>query len=129
MAKSNDQKIADNLEAAIRSLYYKFKDPEIRAGYCRDVTSKEIVALKKQIKKRTEQLAKDPELAKLNNQIKAERCRIANAAKVQHERVDDLLRKFQVRGVSPELAEEVERMSNEKPAIVESCFCDDNDED
>lgn len=130
MSKTAEAKKVKDVESAIRSLYDKFKDPSTsRYGGCPDIKTKETVAIKKKIAKRRKELDDDKQLNQLEKDLKAEQCKVIAAAKAQHDRVDELLRKFQVRGLSPDLLDEVEAMSAEKPAYVELCGCDDEDDE
>lgn len=129
MSKTAEAKKVKDVESAIRSLYDKFKDPSTgRYGGCSDIKTKETIAIKKKIAKRQSEINNDKVLKQLEKDLKAEQCKVIAAAKSQHERVDELLRKFQVRGLSPDLLDEVEVMSGEKPAYVEMCGCDDEDD-
>lgn len=129
MAKSRTDELREtkNAESAIRSLYDKFKRVDTRYGGCPDLYSKETRALKKKIKSRKDELEKDPKLVKLEKELTTESCRIAKLANDQRDRVDELLRQLQVRGLSPDLLDQIELMSEMKPAYVEECSCDDED--
>lgn len=129
MSKTSEAKQLKDVESAIRSLYEKFKDPSAsRYGGCPDIKTKETVAIKKKIAKRRLELENDKQLKQLEKELKVEQCKVIASAKSQHDRVDELLRKFQVRGLSPDLLDEIETMSGEKPAYVELCGCDEEDE-
>lgn len=125
---NQEKKQASNVESAIRSLYSKFKDLSGSRFSCVQVNTKEIEAIRRKIAKRKKELDADKQLKALEKELKDESCRVILAAKAQHERVDGLLRKLQVRGVSPDLLDEVEALSNEKPAYVEVCECGSDDE-
>lgn len=130
MAKSDEKKAASNVESAIRSLYEKFKNPETgRYGGCVDIKTKETVAIKKKIKEREQELANDTKVKKLQAELKKIQCDTVLAMKKQHDRVDEMLRKFQVRGISPDLLDEIDEMSKEEPAYVENCGCDVEDDE
>lgn len=128
MSKSDDKKQANNLESAIRSLYSRFKDVSYTRHGCSTLNTKETAAIKRKIAKRRKELDADKVLCELQRELKKEQCRIVLAAKAQRDRVDALLRKFQVRGVSPDLMDEVEALSAEEPAYVEVCDCGDDGE-
>ena len=130
MTKADEKKHASNVESAIRSLYEKFKSGESgRYGGCVDVKTKETAALKKRIAEREEELSNDAKLKKLKAELKKLQCDTVMAMNAQHQRVDEMLRKFQVRGVSPDLLDEIDEMSKEEPAYVENCGCDVEDDE
>lgn len=126
MAKTNEQKRADDVYAAISSLYDLFPVVKDRYNNCVDVNTKEIQQLRKKIKKRKDQLAADAELLKLESELKEEKCKIVNAMKTQRAKVDDLLRRLRVRGVTPDLLDDIEKVSKEKPVYTPLCGCDED---
>lgn len=129
MSVADEKKRAANVESAIRSLYDKFKDPSANRYSCSDLKTKEIKTIKKKIDKRQKELDADKQLSSLKKELKDETCKVMKAAKYQHERIDELLRKFQVRGVSPDLLDEIDDLAKQKPVFVELCGCDDGDEE
>lgn len=116
------------VESAIRSLYTRFPDMTNNHS-CRDINTKEIKAIQKKIAARKKVLDNDPETKKLDGELVKKRCEALKKTKEQHERVDVLLRKFQTRGVTDTLLDEVDKMSTEKPVYEDMCGCDDVDED
>jgi len=116
MAKTKQDKADERVESAIRTLFQKFEAPS-RYG-CSRARSKEVAALEKKIKKREEEIAKDAELKSLKSELKEVQKRSHEAAKELHERVNGLLRRFQLRGVSDELLNDIEALSNEKPVLI-----------
>jgi beta-phosphoglucomutase-like phosphatase (HAD superfamily) len=128
-AKNEEAQRRKDVESAIRSLYDRFPKAEDRYGNCSNIQTKETNEIRRRIKKRKAVLDNDPEMKKLNKELKEETCKVMTASKVQRDKVDDLLRKLQVRGASPELEDEIERLSKEKPAYVQLCCCDDDDDE
>lgn len=128
-AKAIKQERKD-VEAAIRSLYDVFPDPNIRHG-CSNFKTKEIVKLQRKIKEREneleEKISKDSQLVKMKAELKEMTCNSMNRALKLHRGVDDLLRRLQVRGVSADLLEDIEKHSRETPVVTEECICDDED--
>ena len=119
MSKTEEKKRLAAVESAIRSLYERFPDVDVRSSYdCENVFTKTISALRRKIKKREKELENDAQLKGLRRSYKEEVAKVVLAAQEQHRRVDDLLRTFQVRGMSPDLLDEIERMAKEEPAYV-----------
>jgi hypothetical protein len=115
------------VESAIRGLFTRFPHKSDSRHSCADVDTKEIRAVKAKIKARETALSKDAELKKLRDELKQKRCDVMNAGNAQHDRVCVLLRKFQTRGVTEKLLDEIDRLSVEKPVIVEACSCSEGD--
>jgi predicted oxidoreductase len=119
-----------NAEAAISSLYDLFPKPETRYNSCPTVKTKELASLDKRIAARKKELddvaEKDSKLIKLQEQRKDLHCDTVKRADTLHRRVDELMRRLRVRGVTEELLDGIEQLSKEKPAI-DACFCEDED--
>lgn len=127
MEKSKKQQTVEEkrVENAIRSLLLRFENPMTNYG-CKTVRTKEAKTLQSKIEKRKDELAKDPELKRLTEALKKVRCDVTAAAKKQHDRCCFLLRKFQTRGITPQLLDEIDKMSAEEPVWQSACDCDDD---
>lgn len=128
MSKTSEDKRARKVEEAIRSLYDKFKDPSSRGWGCSTVKNKKIVELGKKITKRQKELDADKAMTDLKKQLNEEQCRVKKEALNQHRKVDELLRRFNVRGVSDQLCDDIEELAKQEPALVDDCDCDGDDE-
>jgi len=128
MSKTSEDKRARKVEEAIRSLYDKFKDPSSRGWGCSNIKNKKIVELGKKIAKRRKELDADKEMTSLEKQLNDEQCRVKKEALNQHRKVDELLRRFNVRGISDQLCDDIEELAKQEPALVDDCDCDGDDE-
>jgi len=128
VSKTSEDKRARKVDEAIRSLYDKFKDPSSRGYGCSNIKNKKIAELTKKIAKRRKELDADKEMTSLEKQLNEEQCRVKKEALNQHRKVDELLRRFNVRGVSDQLCDDIEELAKQEPALVDDCDCDGDDE-
>jgi hypothetical protein len=129
MSKTSDDKRSRKVEEAIRSLYDKFKDPSSRGYGCSNIKNKKIVDLRKKIAKRRKELNADKEMTSLEKQLNEEQCRVKKEALNQRRKVDELLRRFNVRGVSDQLCDDIEELAKQEPVLVDECDCLDEDDE
>lgn len=119
MSKSKQDKVSDNVESAICSLYQAFP----RFSGCNRVRTQEVAAIEKKIKQREEELAKDAKLAKLREQLTDTKKATMKRSNDLHSQVDKLRNRFRLRGVTEELISDIEKMSELEP-IVECHDCE-----
>lgn len=122
--KKQAQNETVKVEMAIRSLWEKFKSP---SSGCRSIKNKKIVDLTKKINRRRKELDADKVLKDLNVELKEERCRVKKEADALHHKVDDLMRRFQLRGVSEQLISDIEELAKNEPVYDDSCDCGGDD--
>ncbi len=115
---------ANQVEAAIRSLFNRFPHMSDTKYSCADVTTKEIQTIKAKIAAREKVIEKDAELKKLREELKNKRCEVMKTGNAQNDRVSVLLRKFQTRGITDKLLDEIDKLSVEVPVISDLCSCD-----
>ena len=122
MSKTSEDKRARKVEESIRSLYDLFKDPSGRG--CYNIQTKATKALEKKIKARRDELDNDKTLMSLEKELNEEKCRIKKEALILRRQVDELMRRFNVRGVSDQLLDDIEALSKKKPVLEDDCDCD-----
>ena len=108
-----------NVEQAISSLYSLFPS----YSGCHRVRTPEVVAIEKKINARKEELDKDAKMLALKAQLAAKKKEIMTASNAARRQVDDLMRRFRLRGVTEQLICDVEKLSKQKP-IVEVDHCE-----
>lgn len=116
MAKTADEKRRSDVEAAIRSLYDLF--PTTNTYPYGHPKNKTIVDLKKKIAARKEELENDPIVTRLNKQLKEEQGRVAAYAREKRRKVDEILRRFRLRGESETLLREIESLAKAEPVVL-----------
>lgn len=107
---------ADRVESAIRSLYQLFQPPPHHG--CSRVKTKDVAAIEKRIAHRKRELDNDPKLIALTDQLTQARKEGFAKATALHRRVDSLLRKLQLRGVTDGLLKEIESLERESPVLI-----------
>lgn len=122
MSKTKKQELDEiaKVERAIRSLWEKFKSP---SSSCRTIKNKKIVELTKKINRRRKELDADKVLKDFNVELREERCRVKKEADALHHKVDDLMRRFQLRGISDQLITDIEELAKNDPVYDDSCDC------
>lgn len=116
MAKTKQDKADERVESAIRALWTKFEQPS-RHG-CSRAKSRETAAIQKKINKRKEELDKDAKLKDLEIELKESKKKAHISAQKLHDRVDDLMRRFQLRGVTDALLSDIEKLAAEEPILI-----------
>lgn len=103
-------------EEAIRSLYQQF--PEAGKRYS-NFSTDETAKLDKQIRQRHEILSRDKTLVAIQRKL-ADAKRVGRTkANDLHGRVDSLMRRFRLRGVTDSLIADIEKLAKEKTPLIE----------
>lgn len=110
------------IEMAIRGLLERFEKVIRYRGSCSNVTTKETCAIEKKIKVRESELAQDSKLKSLREELAEARKSGLEESKKLHDAACDLLRQFQLHGVSETLVKGIEDLAKKKPVIVD-CDC------
>jgi len=107
---------SDQLESAIRSLYQLFEAPS-RHG-CSRTKTKDTAVIEKKIAIRKRELDNDAKLLALTAQLEQSRKDGFAQAVELHRRVDALMRRLQIRGVTDALRKDIEALAKEKPVLI-----------
>lgn len=118
--KTVEERKRADIEAAIRSLYDLF--PDITS--CGRSKTRKVMDIKEKIAARKTELEKDSKLVALEKQLHTEQQNTMTLVKTKRHEIDGLLRKFRLRGESPELLSAVENLSKESPVVLfdENCY-------
>lgn len=119
MSKTKDDKIKDQVEAAICSLYQMFP----RFTGCNRVNTTEVVVIERKIRQRESELAKDAKLAKLREELASAKKTTMKKSNDIRAKIDKLRTRFRLRGVTEELIADIEKLAELEP-IVECSDCE-----
>lgn len=122
MARTNDEKRKDEVRSAINSLREVHPSPGY--GGCRDIRTREIVAIEKKIADRMKQLELDSKLVKLKDDLAAARKAVHGQLKRTSEQINDLRRRLDLRGVSEELLRDIEKLAATAPVVLLDRNCE-----
>lgn len=118
MAKDQGEQRRNDVRSAIDSLYDMFPD----VSSCRRSKTKKAMEIKAKIETRKAELEKDAKLATLQKQLRDEQQATIIRVKAKRREVDAILRRFRLRGETPELLNAIEKLSKEEPVV----FFDEN---
>jgi small-conductance mechanosensitive channel len=109
MPRKTEKEIQDaRVEAAIRDLYTKL--PASRYG---EPETEKTADLRRKVKQRETLLQADKLLSKLRIQLEQAEAEATENSKTNRRHIDSLLNRFRLRGVSPKLIDDIEKLTTE----------------
>lgn len=100
---------------AIHSLFRLFERPRY-GSY--DPKTPEIRAIEKQIRIRKRELERDPKLASLEEKLSEAKSKVSLRAAEMRQKIESLIRRLNLHGVTPALKADIAKIANEKPIVL-----------